>query len=120
MNGIVNFLTFIKENWTLITTIVGLLLWIFIKVSNYIKLSREEKINIALNNVKNIMLTLVTEAEQLWNSKTGEIKRSQVLKEIFDKYPILKEVVNQDEIIEKIDEMINESLIKMEEILKNK
>jgi hypothetical protein len=120
MNGIVNFLTFIKENWTLITTIAGLLLWIFVKVSNYIKLSREEKIDAALSNIKVIMLGLVTEMEQKWGSKTGQIKRSQAIKEIFDKYPILKEITNQDEIVMKIDDMIDESLDSMKEILENK
>lgn len=120
MNGIINFLTFIKENWTLITTIIGLLIWISVKLNNYIKLSKEEKINIALDNVKNIMLSLVSKAEEDWGSSTGRIKRSQVISEILEKYPVLKEVTTQDEILTRIDNMIDEALDSMRKILESK
>ena len=120
MNGIINFLTFIKDNWTLITTIIGLLIWIGVKLNNYIKLSKEEKINIALENVKNIMLSLVSKAEEDWGSDTGRIKRSQVIAEILQKYPILNEVTNQDEILTRIDKMIDEALDSMRKILESK
>ena len=120
MNGIINFLTFIKENWTLITTIIGLLIWIGVKLNNYIKLSKEEKINMALDNVKNIMLSLVSSAEESWGSQTGRIKRSEVISKILEKYPILTEVITKDEIVNKIDAMIDEALEDMREILESK
>lgn len=120
MNGIINFLTFIKENWTLITTIIGLLIWIGVKLNNYIKLSKEEKINLALDNVKNIMLSLVSSAEESWGSQTGRIKRSEVIAKILEKYPILTEVITKDEIINKIDAMIDEALEDMRKILESK
>lgn len=120
MNGLINFLTFIKDNWTLITTIIGLLLWIAIKLKNYIALTKEEKINMTLTNVKSIILSLVSKAEEDWGSQTGRIKRSQVISEIFNKYPILTEVTNQDELLNKIDEMIDEALDSMRKILESK
>ena len=120
MNGIINFLTFIKENWTLITTIAGLLLWIGIKLKNYIALTKEQKIDLALNNAKSIILSLVSKAEEDWGSSTGKIKRSQVISEIFKKYPILEEVTNQDELLLKIDEMIEDALVQMRQILETK
>lgn len=120
MNGIINFLTFVKENWTLITTIIGLLIWIGVKLNNYIKLSKEDKINLALDNVKNIMLSLVSSAEESWGSQTGRIKRSEVIAKILEKYPILTEVITKDEIINKIDAMIDEALEDMRKILESK
>ena len=56
MNGIVNFLTFIKENWTTIITILGLLLWIGLKIKDYIKLSKEQKIDYVHMLFKKILI----------------------------------------------------------------
>lgn len=120
MNGIINFLTFIKENWTLITTIAGLLLWIAIKLKNYIALSKEQKIELALNNAKSIILSLVSTAEENWGSNTGKIKRSEVIATILEKYPILQEVTNKEQLETKIDEMIEDALVQMRQILETK
>lgn len=120
MNGIINFLTFIKENWTLITTIAGLLLWIAIKLKKYIALTKEQKIDLALNNAKSIILSLVSTAEENWGNNTGKIKRSEVIASILEKYPILQEVTNKEELEIKIDEMIEDALVQMRQILETK
>lgn len=119
MEGIIKFLKLIEENWTLIITLIGLILGIYTKVKKYIKLSREEKINIALEQVKSSMLSLVVEAEKEYKSDTGKLKRSKVLNEIYTKYPELKTVIKQEELEKELDDLIKESLEKMKEMLEN-
>lgn len=120
MSGIVNFLNFIKDNWTTIITIVGLLLWVGMKIKDYIKLSKEEKINMALNNAKKICLSLVTKAEELFGSNTGKIKKSYVIDELFNKYPILQEVTNKEDFEKELDKIIEDSLAQMKQIMETK
>lgn len=120
MNGIVNFLTFIKENWTTIITIAGLLLWIGLKIKDYIKLSKEQKIEMALSNAKKICLSLVTKAEDLFGSNTGKIKKSYVVDELLNKYPILQEVTTREELEQELDKIIEDSLSQMKQILETK
>lgn len=112
LNGIQNFLSIINNNWTTIIVIIGLVIAIVKKVKDYFGKSDEEKIAIAKAQISETMLKLITDAEvdyEDWN-KAGSIKRSQVIKEIFNEYPILSKVANQDEIITYIDYMIDSSL----------
>jgi len=110
MKGIINLLSFINENWTSITVIIGLLIVLYVKLKNYLNLSREEKIKSALTIVKNELPKLMSDAEFQWigYKQSGEIKKSQVLGKIFEKYPELRNIVDQDEIIEAISKMIDE------------
>lgn len=112
LNGIQNFLSIINNNWTTIIVIIGLVIAIVKKAKDYFSKSDEEKIAIAKAQISETMLKLITDAEvdyEDWN-KAGSIKRSQVIKEIFNEYPILSKVANQDEIITYIDYMIDSSL----------
>lgn len=118
LDGIINFFTFVNDNWLMITTAIGLALAIFKKVKEYLNKSTEEKIAIAKSQIKVIMLRLVTEAECDYYEwlQAGEIKRAQVIDEIFAMYPILSKVTNQEELIAWIDEEIKEALKKMRKI----
>ena len=120
MNGILNFLTFIKENWTTIITIIGLLLWIGMKIENYVKLSKEQKIELALTNSKKICLSIVTKAEELFGSDTGRIKKSYVIDELLNKYPILQEITTKENFENELDKIIEDSLTQMKQILETK
>ena len=64
------------------------------------------------------MLKLVTEAEKQYGAwvQAGEIKRSQVIEEIFLTYPVLSKVTNQKELIQWIDNTIDKALDKMREV----
>ena len=46
------------------------------------------------------------------------MKRAQVIEKIFETYPILSKVTNQEELIKWIDEVIDESLDTMKRCLK--
>lgn len=123
LNGIKNFLQFINNNWTLIIIIIGLIITIYEKIKKYIKTSNKEKIDIAKEQIKEVILKLVSDAEvdyEEWN-KAGSIKRSQVIEQIFSKYPILSKEMNQEELISWIDNVIDESLNTLRDIIsKNK
>lgn len=119
LEGILNFLTFIEENWTIIITIITLCVGIYNKANSYFKKSHEEQLEIAKAQIKETMLKWVTLAEcdyESWVS-AGAVKRSQVIDELFAKYPILSKVTNQAELIAWIDDAIDEALKTMRKII---
>ena len=119
--GIQNFLQFINDNWTSITIIMALTISISKKAKAFFSKSDEEKVSIAKKQIQETMLKLITDAEVDYKEwvKAGNIKRSQVIEQIFDMYPILSTVTNQEEIISWIDSIIDESLVTMREIFAN-
>lgn len=118
-NGIKNFLEFVDANWMNLVIIAGLLIGLYQKISTYLKKSNEEKVEIAKHQIREIMLKMISDAEcdyDEWN-KAGEIKRSQVIKKIYEMYPILSKVVNQEELTEWIDAEIDDSLETLNDIV---
>ncbi len=118
LNGLYNLLSFIETNWGMIAAIVVLIISIYKKVVSFFSKSYEEQLSIAKAQINETMLKWVTEAEKdyrLWVS-AGAIKRSQVIDQIFDKYPILSKVTDQDEIIKWLDDTIDEALKTMRKI----
>lgn len=120
LNGIKNFLEIIETNWTTIIVIIGLVIAIVKKAKSYFSKSDEEKIEIAKQQVKEIILKLISDAEVDYDEwkKAGSIKRSQVIKDIFIEYPILSKTVNQEDLIKWIDETIDDALVTLREIVK--
>lgn len=121
LTSIQNLLQFINDNWTSLIVIFGLCLSIALKLKSYLKLSKEEKITVAKKQVEEIVLKLVTDAEENyceWTS-AGSIKRAQVIDEIFKKYPVLSKVTNQEQLIAWIDETIDEALKTMRAIFES-
>jgi hypothetical protein len=119
LDGIMNFLKFVNDNWTAIVVIIALAISIVRKVKDLFTKSNDEKIAVAKKQIKETMLRLVTEAEcdyDAW-TKAGAVKRAQVIEEIFLTYPILSTVTNQEELISWIDDVINESLDTMRDII---
>lgn len=121
LNGINKFLTFINDNWTSIVVLIGLLVGLYIKIKNFVSKSDEERIEFVKVQIKEGMLKMITDAEinfESWN-KAGSIKRSQVIKQIYDQYPILSKVVDQEAFIQWVDTEINNSLKTLREIVNN-
>lgn len=119
LDGIKNFLMFVNNHWTGIIVILGLLLAIGKKIANYLNLSDDEKIAVAKRQLNETMLKLVTQAEQDYNAwvKAGAVKRAEVIDAIYQKYPVLNRVADQDTLIAEIDKMIDEALVEMRKIL---
>lgn len=121
LNGINKFLTFINDNWTSIVVLIGLLVGLYIKIKNFVSKSDEERIEFVKVQIKEGMLKMITDAEinfESWN-KAGSIKRSQVIKQIYDQYPILSKIVDQEAFIQWVDTEINNSLKTLREIVNN-
>ena len=120
MVAIENFLNFLSENWVLILVLIGAAFSIGKMISKYLELGNEEKIEVAKKLIREAMLKMITEAEidfEEWN-KSGSIKRSKVIADIYEKYPILSKAASQEEVIAFIDGEINTSLKTLREVLK--
>lgn len=118
LTSIQKLLQYVNDNWTTIIIIFSCALSLAVKIRDYVKLSEEEKINIAKQQVRETMLKLVTDAEEDYLEwvNAGSIKRSQVIENIFAMYPVLSKVANQEELIVWIDEAIDEALKTMRDI----
>lgn len=112
LDGIKNFLQFINDNWTVIIIILSLIFALYQKIKGLFKKDKDVRFEVAKAQIKETMLKLITDAEidyQTYN-KAGSIKRSQVIQKVFNDYPILSKVTDQQCVIDWIDETINESL----------
>jgi type I restriction enzyme S subunit len=116
---IVSFLELINQNWTLITVIIGLGILVFKRIKSYLSLSEQEKITLALKQIRVTALKMVTDAECVYEDwvKAGAIKRSEVINEIFEKYPILNKVTDQEVLIKTLDDIIDDALVEMRKII---
>lgn len=117
--GLKNFLDLINQNWTLITVIIGLGILVFKKLKNYLSLSEQEKINLALKQIRITALKMVTDAEEEYDKwvKAGTIKRAEVIDVIFEKYPVLNKVTDRDSLIKTLDDIIDEALVEMRKVI---
>ena len=121
LNGIKNFLQIINENWVTICVIISLSISAFQKIKGFMNKSNEEKIAIAKKQIRETMLKMVSDAEcdyGEWN-KSGKIKRSQVIKKIYEMYPILAKAVDQEELTAWIDAEIDASLGTLNTLIEN-
>lgn len=117
INGVKNFLQVVNDNWTTIVVIIGLLITLYKKIKTYLKLSHDQKVELAWSYVKETILANVTYAEkdEEW-AKAGSIKRASVINQIFADYPILRTVTDSETVIYKINVLIDESLAELKKI----
>lgn len=136
MNSIKNMLQFINDNWATIVTIAVLAYGIYIKAKKAIadwKAKSEAEKEAAIKDaeakaiaaaraaLENYILALVAKAEVEWNdkgSKLGEIKRAEVIAQIYAKYPVLENVADQAELLSYIDNLINKALVTVRETIR--
>ena len=130
MKAIMNLLTWLNENWATLLAILVLLSALYMKgksaFNKWIKMTDEERqkateeqIKKAKQAIANYILSLVAQAEVDWvQSGMGEIKRAQVIEQIYTAYPVLLEVVDQTEILQFIDDNINKALETVREKLR--
>ena len=119
MDSIINFLAFLNENWIYILICIGIIVGIIQKTISYFEKSTKEKIEIAKSQVKEILLKMVADAEAEYSDilDAGKIKRSKVISNIFDQFPILSKVIDQDNLISWIDSEIDNSLDTLHSII---
>ena len=119
MHSINNTLTLINEYWSAILIILVIAFIIFTKIRKFMSLSEEEQIEATLKIVKEELLKLMSDAEVEWMNwkKSGVLKKSQVIGKIYEHFPILKDYINQDELIEKISTMIDEEMLLLDVVI---
>ena len=120
LDGIENFLMMINDNWTTIIVIIGLALAVANKIMVFMSHSKEERMNIIKKQIQDELLKMVSDAEadyDEWN-KAGEIKRSQVMNKIYNQYPILSKIADQEDLTRWIDEEIDNALPKLKDTIK--
>lgn len=120
MEGLQKFLQLLNDNRTSILVCIGLVIGIVKKTQDYMSKSQDEKIEIAKKQIQTTILKMISDAEVDWQewSKAGSIKRAQVIKQIYEEYPILSKVVDQKALTEWIDEQIDSALDTLREIVK--
>ena len=120
MEGLQKFLQLLNDNWTSMLVCIGLVIGIVKKTQDYMSKSQDEKIEIAKKQIQTTILKMISDAEVDWQewSKAGSIKRAQVIKQIYEEYPILSKVVDQKALTEWIDEQIDSALDTLREIVK--
>lgn len=71
------------------------------KTVDFFSKSDDEKIKIAKSQIQETILKMISDAECEWEdwNAAGSIKRSQVIEEIYRKYPILSKVKDQTEFL---------------------
>jgi len=121
MKGLIQLLTFLNENWTFIIIIVGLAIMLYRKIKSYLKLSNDEKINSALGAIRNTIIGKMIDEQIDWYGirNAGSVKRAKVISKIYEEYPVLKSYVNQDELLQKIDDIIDEALDEVKKLADN-
>ena len=122
LDGIENFLRFINDNWTSILVIIGLIFAVVNKIFAFMSKSKEERVAIIKAQIKEEILKMVSDAEDdyaEWN-KAGSVKRSQVISKIYNQYPILSKIADQEELIAWVDTQIDVALPKLEEAIKKR
>lgn len=119
MTGIANFLSFINNYWIDILVVAALIYFIYKKIVAFIKLSDEEKIEALLTVIKKEILNYMSEAEIDWKDveKSGAVKKSQVISKIYEKYPELSKIINQEKLIAQIEIIIEQTMTEMNNIL---
>lgn len=119
MKSLVNFLQWLNDNWSVIIVVIGLIVALVMKIKSYLKLSNQEKIEIAYHAIKQRILTYVSDAEKEYEKykKAGSIKRAEVIDKIYKEYPILNKVADQTAVTTKLDELIDDALVDLRAVI---
>lgn len=119
MKSLVNFLQWLNDNWSAIIVVIGLIVALVMKIKSYLKLSNQEKIEIAYHAIKQRILTYVSDAEKEYEKykKAGSIKRAEVIDKIYREYPILNKVADQTAVTTKLDELIDDALVDLRAVI---
>ena len=122
LDGIKNFLYFINNNWTIITAAISFIFIVCQTIRKYILMSNQNKIEIAKQQIKSVIVKFVADAEANYEylNKAGLIKKAQVIEKIFSNYPILNKSSNQEDILMWLNEIIDDTLKKMSFVLSKK
>ena len=123
MKSITNLLIWLNENWATLVTIIILLIGLVNRIYKFYnewqtkteaekQAEIENAIKVAKVAIAEQILIYVSDAEVNWQTwvKMGEIKRAEVINKLYLDYPILLQVVDQNELLDYIDNLIDKAL----------
>lgn len=118
VNNVVNSLS---NSLPTIIIVIAIIIGVVRIVIQYSKMTKEERVNAALKVIKEELLKLMSDAEIEWEDykKSGELKKSQVLKEIYSQFPFLATYIDQDTLVNKLYELIDNEMENMNKIINN-
>ena len=118
VNNVVNSLS---NSLPTIIIVIAIIIGAARMVIQYSKMTKEERVNTALKVIKEELLKLMSDAEIEWEDykKSGELKKSQVLKEIYSQFPFLATYIDQDTLVNKLYELIDNEMENMNKIINN-
>lgn len=118
VNNVVNSLS---NSLPTIIIVIAIIIGVVRMVIQYSKMTKEERVNTALKVIKEELLKLMSDAEIEWEDykKSGELKKSQVLKEIYYQFPFLATYIDQDTLVNKLYELIDNEMENMNKIINN-
>lgn len=89
-----------REYLLLILSMVGIIIGIILGILVIIKATPEQRKKLAYN----FIYTLAVEAERLYGSKTGQIKKKQVIAWFYERYKKFSWLITQETLEQWIDE----------------
>jgi di/tripeptidase len=119
MTGFNNFIHLIQSQWTNIIVVIAIIATVIRTTLNYSALSQEQRVQSALKVINEELMKLMCQAEIQWKDykKSGDLKRSQVIKDIYNQFPFLSKYMDQDALVKKIYEMIDKQMDNMNNLL---
>lgn len=112
MNAIKNMLQFVNNNWAWIVVVIALIVYVALRIRKHFTDADNKDFDIAKAQVANVILRLVAGAEEEYKTVrgAGAIKRAQVIAQIYENYPILSRIVDQEAVTTWIDTLIDDAL----------
>lgn len=127
MQGIVNFISLISDNYMTILVIIAILCGIYKKTKDFFNQSKEDQLkkmyeqsDKVISLIYSGILDMVVTAEKTYGSKTGQIKKSAVYNMIVEKYPDIVTYLKEDVLTDDyIDSCIEQGVTLMNNIIKS-
>ena len=119
MTGFNNFIHLIQSQWTNIVVVIAIIATVVKTALSYSSMTEEQRVQSALKVVKEELMRLMCQAEIQWKDykKSGDLKRSQVIKDIYNQFPFLSKYMDQDRLVKTIYEMIDKQMDNMDNLL---
>lgn len=119
MNAIKNLLQFINNNWTMIIVAVAVIVYVALRIKRHFTDKDNKDFAIAKAQVAEVILRMVAGAEEDYSKikNAGAIKRAQVINQVFENYPILSRITDQEAVITWIDTLIDNALAQLRRIV---
>ena len=119
MTGFNNFIHLIQSQWTNIVVVIAIIATVVKTALSYSSMTEEQRVQSSLKVVKEELMRLMCQAEIQWKDykKSGDLKRSQVIKDIYNQFPFLSKYMDQDKLVKTIYEMIDKQMDNMDNLL---